>query len=128
MSLKARLNHLEKNMKQEPKFQYESFQVVSERIDEQEQLYILAAEGDFAACLRYCEITKEAEENIMYEYLEMYIKILAQREGKKSNFMTKTEIDLAHENIMAVYRYLEAMKEDPQAKQPVLQTNKTPGE
>ncbi|WHX62348.1 hypothetical protein [Peribacillus frigoritolerans] len=45
---------------------------------------------------------------------------MAEREGEKPNYRTKTAMDFAYENIKAVYRYLEAIKTNPQATPPVL--------
>ncbi|MFE4140474.1 hypothetical protein ACFX4I_01210 [Peribacillus sp. YIM B13472] len=123
MSIKSRIQKLESAINKIPDFHYESFQNVSDKIDELEQLNMLAAEGDFLACLKYCKMTDEETEDKLYEYRDMFIRI-AEQEGKTPDYMTKTGMDFAHENIKSVYRYLEAIETDPQAKPPVLKNYK----
>ncbi|MGG0847784.1 hypothetical protein [Peribacillus simplex] len=124
MGIKSRIKKLESVINKGPDFQYESFENVTDRIDELERLNILAVEGDFPACLKYCEMTDEEQEDELYKYRDMFIRIIAEREGKTPDYITKTEMDFAHENIKAVYRYLEAIKADPQAKPPLLKNYK----
>ncbi|MFJ7680429.1 hypothetical protein ACIQXQ_20660 [Peribacillus sp. NPDC097198] len=124
MGIKSRIKMLESSIKKGPGFDPKEFERVSAKTEEQERLNQLAAEGDFAACLKYCKMTDEELEDELYNYRDMYIRILAEREGKTPNYRTKADIDFAHENIKAVFRYLEASKADPQAKPPVLKNYK----
>ena len=82
VGIKSRIKKLESSIKKGPEFDPESFEKQSAKMEEQEQLNRLAAEGDFAACLKFCKMTDEEEEDLLYTYRDMYIRILAEREGK----------------------------------------------
>ncbi|URT72719.1 hypothetical protein [Cytobacillus firmus] len=133
MSLKSRMNKLDKYLKPKGKDPKQEWREDMVRLDEINSLFYDVILGDLKACIRYVELENQGKKwrnnavglfDSVMQYRKVFIEHAANKKGVKPDYEREYSLDVWYHNLKDTIRYLEARTDDPQAEEPNLKVFK----